>query len=95
MSDHAFLDLKIHTTKSARPLGVKGLGPISAFWPITNEDFKPLTQRIGPASRCTAALNMIFNVIYYLELHNATTIYCTSHNLPKNVKLVVWNVIEH
>jgi hypothetical protein len=31
MSDHAFFDLKIHTTKSARPLGVKGLGPISAF----------------------------------------------------------------
>jgi hypothetical protein len=32
------------------------LGPISAFWPITSEDFKPLTQQIGQASRCKAAL---------------------------------------
>jgi hypothetical protein len=35
----------------ARPLGVKGLGPISAFWPITSKDFKPLAQGIGLASR--------------------------------------------
>jgi hypothetical protein len=34
----------------AWPLGVKGLGLISTFWSITSEDFKPLTQRIGPAS---------------------------------------------
>jgi hypothetical protein len=56
MSDHAFFYQKIHTTKSAWPLGVKKLGPISAFWPITSEDFKPLSQRIGLASRCKAAL---------------------------------------
>jgi hypothetical protein len=56
MSDHAFLDSKNHTTKSTWPLGVKGLVPISIFGPITSEDFKPLTQRIGLASRCKAAL---------------------------------------
>jgi hypothetical protein len=39
---------KTYTTKSARPLGVKGLGPILAFWPITSEDFEPLTQRNWP-----------------------------------------------
>jgi hypothetical protein len=37
-----------------------------------------------------ATLNMIFCVTYYLELHNAISIYCTSHILPTNVKLVVW-----
>jgi hypothetical protein len=40
----------------ARPLGVKGLGPIWAFWPITSEGIKPLTQWIGPAPRCRVAL---------------------------------------
>jgi hypothetical protein len=45
---HIF-NLKNKTTKSAQPLSVKGLGPILAFGPITSEDFKPLTQRIGPA----------------------------------------------
>ena len=80
---YAFFDLKIHTTKSARPLGAKGLGLILAFWPITSEVFKPLTQRIGLASRCNAALNMIFRVTYFLGLHNAIIIYCTSHNIPK------------
>jgi hypothetical protein len=44
MLDHAFFDIKIHITKSAWPLGVKGLGPISAFWPITSGNVKPLTQ---------------------------------------------------
>jgi hypothetical protein len=42
----------------AWPLGVKGLGPISTFWPITSEDFKPLTRRIGPTSRCKASLSV-------------------------------------
>jgi hypothetical protein len=51
-----FLNEKNHTTKSARPIGVKGLGLIRAFWPITSEDFKPLTQQIGLASGCKAAL---------------------------------------
>ena len=52
MSEHAFFDKKIHTTKLTKPLGVKKLEMISAFWPITSEDFKPLPQRIGTASRC-------------------------------------------
>jgi hypothetical protein len=43
----------------ARPLAEKGLGAISNFWPITSEDFKTHTQRIGPASRCKAALHII------------------------------------
>jgi hypothetical protein len=47
---------KIHTTKSAQPLGVKGLGLISTFWPIASENFKPYTQRIGLASRYKATL---------------------------------------
>ena len=51
-----FLAKKNHTTKSAGPLGVKGLGSIWAFWPITTiVNFKPLTQRIGPVSRWKAA----------------------------------------
>jgi hypothetical protein len=53
------------------PLGVKGLGPISAFWPITSEDFKPLTQRIGPATRCKATLrgrNEDSHVLYMITL---------------------------
>ena len=37
-------------------------------------------------------LNMIFNVTYYLELHNAIFICCISHILPTNVKLVVWTL---
>ena len=45
MSNHAFLLLKNHTTISTWPLGVKGLGPIGAVWPITSEGFKPLTQQ--------------------------------------------------
>jgi hypothetical protein len=55
-----FLIKKMLTTKSAPPLGGKGLGPVWAFWPITSEDLKPLTPRIGPASRCKAALNPSF-----------------------------------
>ena len=35
-------------------------------------------------------LNMIFSVTYYLELHNAISIYCTSHIVPTNYKLAVW-----
>ena len=35
---------------------------------------------------------MIFSVIYYLELRNATYIYYISHILPTNVKLVVWTL---
>jgi hypothetical protein len=31
--EHAFFDKKFHTTKSARPLSVKILELISAFWP--------------------------------------------------------------
>ena len=32
---------------------------------------------------------MVFSVTYYLELHNAITIYYTSHFLPTRVNLVV------
>ena len=35
----------------------------------------------------------LFSVTYYLELHKATTIYCTPHfyfYLPTKAKLVVW-----
>jgi hypothetical protein len=53
---------KNHTTESAWPLGVKWLGPISAFRPITSENLKPLTQQIGPTSRCKAALIVIIDV---------------------------------
>jgi hypothetical protein len=56
-----YLIQKKHTTKSARPLDVKKLGPISAFQPITSEDFKPHTQRAGPASRCKVALRSPHN----------------------------------
>ena len=38
----------------------------------------------------TATLNMVFSVSYYLELHDVIFIYCRSHILPANVKLVVW-----
>ena len=34
-------------------------------------------------------LNIVFSVTYYLELHNAITIYCISHFLPTKVKLIV------
>jgi hypothetical protein len=34
----------------------KKVGTDFSLWPITSEDFKPLTQRIGPASRFKAAL---------------------------------------
>jgi hypothetical protein len=33
-------------------------------------------------------LNMTFSVNDYLELHNATSIYCISHILQTNVELV-------
>jgi hypothetical protein len=32
------------------------LGPISTFWPITSENFKPLTQRMGLTYKWKAAL---------------------------------------
>jgi hypothetical protein len=51
----------------ARPLGVKWLGPIWSFWPITSEDFKPLTQRIGLASMFKAAL-----MLYEWEARSCT-----------------------
>ena len=37
-------------------------------------------------------LNMIFSVTYYLELHNAISIYCSSHILPTNVELIIWTL---
>ena len=37
-----------------------------------------------------STLNIIFSVTYYLGLHNAISINCTSHILQANVKLVVW-----
>jgi len=56
MSNHVFGDEKIYCTKFARPLGVKGLEPISRFPPIRSEDSWPLTEQIGLASTCKAAL---------------------------------------
>ena len=35
---------------------------------------------------------MVFSVTYYLELHNAISIYYTSHILPTNAKHVVWTL---
>jgi len=43
-------------------LGVKGLGPISGFLPITSEDSWLLTQQIGPTSKCKAALRSFYFV---------------------------------
>jgi hypothetical protein len=62
MSDHAFL-IKFFLPPyfSARRLCGKGLGPISTFWPITNEDLEPLTQQVGLASRSKAAPYYILN----------------------------------
>jgi len=57
MSNHVFWDEKIYCTKLTRPLDVKGLGPILRFPPIRSEDFWPLIQQIGPASKCKAAHN--------------------------------------
>jgi hypothetical protein len=78
--------LKNHTTKSARPLGLKGLGRIWAFWPITSEDFKPLTQQIGPASRCKAALKLVHEwsgtCFQYNVKNQESIIYVTS--LPRS-----------
>jgi hypothetical protein len=37
-------------------------------------------------------LNMIFSVTEYMELRNAISIYCTSHILWTNNKLVVWTL---
>ena len=34
-------------------------------------------------------LNMIFSVTYYMDLCHVICIYCISHILPTNVKLVV------
>ena len=59
-----------HTAKSAPFLGVKGLGPISTFSTITSEDSKPLTQRIGPSSRCKVALSTCFVYTIYFICYN-------------------------
>ena len=40
-------------------------------------------------------LNMIFSVTFYLELHNATSIYCISCILPTDVRLVVWTLYNN
>ena len=37
---------------------------------------------------CMSTLNIVVSVTYYLESHNAVFIYCVSHILPTNVKLV-------
>ena len=34
-------------------------------------------------------INMVLSVAYHLELYNAKVVYCISHILPTNVKLVV------
>ena len=55
-----------------------------------------LIEYIAPPNcvhyRVTSALNMIFSVTYYLELHNAISIYCISCILSTNVKFVVWTL---
>jgi len=56
MSDHVFWDKKIYCTKLARPLCVRALGSILGFCPITSEDFWPLTQQIGLASKYKVTL---------------------------------------
>jgi len=44
----------------ARPLDVKELEPISPLCPMASKDFEPLTQQIGPTSRCKAAFISYF-----------------------------------
>jgi len=62
----SFLNKKIHSTKLAWPLGLKGFGPILAFCSTKSEDFGPLTQQIGLASRCRAAPSYVqTNDTYY------------------------------
>jgi hypothetical protein len=55
------------------PPGVKELGLIWAFWTITSEDFKPLTQRIGPTSRCKSAMRTTSNTSREPWLRNCVT----------------------
>jgi len=59
MLDHVFWDENNYYTKIGWPLGIKGLGLILGFCPITSEDFWPLTQQIGLASKCTTILTAI------------------------------------
>ena len=43
----------------------------------------------------TIAPFTVFSVSYYLEVHNAITIYYRSHCLPRKVELVVLDTKEH
>ena len=40
----------------------------------------------------STTLNTILSVTYFLELHNDIPIKCLYHNLPTNVKLIVWTL---
>jgi len=60
------LFLKEIPTNLALILGVSEFGLISTFYPITNEDFWPQTQQIGPTSRYKAALKQITIIILHM-----------------------------
>ena len=72
-----FINLRNSSKPIGRALEVLNLNRLS---------LKPSTNSSG------TTLNIIFSVTYYLELHNAISIYCASHILPTDVKLVVWTL---
>lgn len=53
-----------------------------------------LVHNFGPNQELVdrSTVNMIFNVTCYLGLCSAISVYCISHILLKNVKLVVWTL---
>ena len=52
----------------------------------------PLCISHGGSYFCSNYINMTFSATYYLELHNATSIYFESHILPTNDKLAMWTL---
>ena len=42
----------------------------------------------------TTTLNILFSATQYLKLHIGVNIYCISHILPTNMKLVVWVLLH-
>ena len=70
-------------------LQLLGVWPKNYGFSIPEHFFVYLTKRHLHSS---TTLNMKFSFTYYLELCNLVSIYCISHILSKNVKLIVWTL---
>ena len=46
-------------------------------------------------TKMQTTLSIVISVTYYMKFCNAISSYCISHIFPKNVKLVVWTLIEN